>query len=149
MAEAGRQAADGPADPQGAQVLRLPTAAAGPGPADPWAEVLDLLTRTQQVLEREGWTPERSGGLRGPYSLTDALAAAAFPAGPADERRDEAATRTFIAAWEQIARASGEELRVTPLEFEADPSIEQHHVVALLECTKLRLRARASDPQPA
>jgi hypothetical protein len=107
---------------------------------NPWEPIVALLTRTQQILTEEGWTPGGSDGRHGPRSLTDAVAAAAFPAGQEDE--DEAATRRFCGAWDEIARAAVEVLGVTPDQFQAAPNIERHHVVALVECAKLRLQLR-------
>jgi hypothetical protein len=145
------QPADRRTGRQDAKVLQLPTAAARRRVGDLQTAVTDLLTRAQQVLEQEGWAPEGSDGLGGPYSLTEALAAAAFPAGLVDEdqERDREPTRTFAAAWMEVARTSVEELGLTHLQFQADPSVTGHHVVALLECAKLRLQVRSLDPQPA
>jgi hypothetical protein len=148
MGEAARQAHHR-MDREGAQVLHLPATTDRPQRPDPWAAVMALLTQTQEVLAREGWAPQGSGRRRGPHSLTDALAAAAFPVDPVDEDQDQAATRVFAVAWQEVARTSVEELGVTLRGFEADPSVDRHHVTALLECTKLRLRVQTTEPQPA
>jgi hypothetical protein len=107
-----------------------------------WEEIVALLCQTQQVLRCDGWVPSGTDRRHGPRSLTDALAVAAFPAGQEDD--DEAATRRFCAAWREVARAAVEELGVTPGQFQAAAGIERHHVVALLECVKLRLRLQGS-----
>jgi hypothetical protein len=147
MGEAARHARHR-VDRQGGQVLPFPVAIDRPHGPGPGGAVLGLLTRAQEVLAREGWAPQGWDRRPGPHSLTDALAVAAFPAGQVDEDQDQEATRAFAMAWREVARTSIEELGVTPRQFEADPSIDRHHVIALLECTKLRLRASATNPQP-
>lgn len=132
-------------DRQRGQVLPFPLAPDWPHGPGPWAAVLALLTQAQEVLAREGWAPQSWNRRQGPHSLTDALAVAAFPAGQVDEDQDQEATQVFAMAWQEVARTSIEELGVTPAQFEADPSIDRHHVIALLECTKLRLRVQPAE----
>jgi hypothetical protein len=127
-------------DGQGAVIYAFPAAPVAP---DPWGQVMVLLDKAAAILRRAGWAPEGSSGLRGPLSLTDALAIAAFPRG--EEQFDEGAVQLFIMAWTEIVRTAREALGVTPLQFQADPSVERHHVGALLLCTRLRLQAGTAD----
>jgi hypothetical protein len=146
MSEAARQTPHR-VDPEGGQVLPFPVATDRPHDLDPWGAVLGLLTQAQDVLAREGWAPQGWDRRQGPHSLTDALAVAAFPAEQVDKDQDQEATRVFAIAWREVAHTSMEELGVTPRAFEADPSIDRHHVIALLECTKLRLRVQPVEPR--
>ena len=128
-------------DGQGAVIYPFPEVLATP---DPRGQVVELLDKAAGILRRAGWAPEGSPSLRGPLSLTDALAVAAFPRG--EEQVDEYAARLFIIAWTEIARTAHEVLGVTPSQFQADGSVERHHAGALLQCTRLRLQVGTADP---